>query len=99
MDGREKMGGREKGVLAVGTVLRRWGTMASDEELAGALGSGAMGHGSMNRGHRGREGVQETSPRPRMRPEVTAEAVVAMAGGVKLVGAHELGPRGQVLQS
>ena len=99
MDGREKMGGREKGVLVVGTVLRRWGTMAGYEELAGALGSGATGHGLTNRRHRGIEGVQATSPRPRMRPEDTTEAVVAMAGGVKLVGAHELGPRGQELQS
>ena len=93
------MGGREKRVTAR-TGLRHGGTaMAGDEELAGVRGSGAMGHGLMNRGHRGREGVQATSPRPRMRPEVTAEAVVAMAGGVKLVGAHELGPRGQELQS
>ena len=99
MDGREKMGGREKGVLAVGTVLRRRGTMAGNEELAGTLGSGATGHSSTNRGHRGREEVQATSPRPRMRPEDTTKAVVAMAGGVKLVGAHELGPRGQELQS
>ena len=48
MDGREKMGGREKGVLAVGTVLRRWATMAGDEELVGVLDSGATGHGLMN---------------------------------------------------
>jgi len=80
MDGREKMGGREKGVLAVGTVLRRRGTMAGDEELAGALGSGATSHNSMNRRHQGIEGVQETSPRPRMRSEDTTEVVVAMAG-------------------
>ena len=99
MDGREKMGGREKGVLAVGTVLRRWATMAGDEELVGVLDSGATGHGSTNRRHRGIEGVQVTSPRLRMRPEDTAEAVVAMAGGVKHVGAHELDPRGQELQS
>ena len=99
MDGRENMGGREKGVLAIKTVLRRRGTMAGDEELAGAIGSGAMGHGSMNRRHRRIEGVQATSPRLRMRPENMAEAVVAMAGGVKLVGAQELGPRGQELQS
>ena len=88
------MGGREKRVMT-GTGLRHGGTaMTSDEELAGARGSGATGRGSMNRGHRGREGVQATSPRPRMRPEDTTEAVVAMAGGVKLVDAHELGPRG-----
>ena len=86
-------------MLAVGTVLQRRGTMAGDEELAGALGSGATGHGSTNRGHRGREGMQATSPRPRKRPEDAADAVVAMAAGVKLVGAHELGPRGQELQS
>ena len=86
-------------MLAVGTVLRQWGTMAGDEELAGTLGSGSMGHGSTNRRHWGREEVQVTSPRPSMRPEDTTEAVVAMAGGVKLVGTHELGPRGQELQS
>ena len=75
-------------------MLPRRGTMAGDVELAGALGSGVMGHGSMNRGHRGREGVQATSARPRMRPEDTAVAVVAMAGGGKLHGARGLGPRG-----
>ena len=94
MDGREKMGGREKGVMAVGTVLRWRGTMAGDEELAGALSSGAMGHGSTNRRHQGIEGVQATSPRPRMRPEDTAVAVVAMSSGGKLHGARGLGPRG-----
>jgi len=94
MDGREKMGGREKRVTA-GTGLRHGGTaMAGVEVLAGTRGSGAMGHGSTNRGHRGREGVQATSPRPRMQTEVTAEAVVTMAGGVKLPGARGLGPRG-----
>ena len=99
MDGKGKIGGREKRV-ATGTGLRHGGTaMAGVEVLAGTRGSGAMGHGSTNRGHRGREEVQATSPRPRMQPEDTTKAVVAMAGGVKLVGAHELGPRGQELQS
>jgi len=88
MDGREKMGGREKGVMAVGTVLRWRGTMAGDEELAGALSSGAMGHGSTNRRHQGIEGVQATSPRPRMRPKDTADAVVAMADGENPTGVH-----------
>ena len=68
--------------------------MAGDVELAGALGSGATGHGSMNRGHWGREGVHATSARPRMQPEDTAVAMVAMAGGGKLHGARGLGPRG-----
>ena len=68
--------------------------MAGDEELAGALGSGSTGHGSTNRGHRGREEVQATSPRARTRSEDAADAVVAMAGGVKVHGAHGLGPRG-----
>ena len=68
--------------------------MAGDVELAGALGLGATGHSSTNRGQRGREGVQATSARPRMRPEDTAVAVVAMAGGGKLHGARGLGPRG-----
>jgi len=68
--------------------------MAGDVELAGALSLGVTGHGSTNRGLRGREGVQATSARPRMRPEDTAVAVVAMAGGGKLHGARGLGPRG-----
>ena len=93
------MGGREKGDRRP-EQWRPWrGSMAGGEELAGALGTGATGHGSTNRRHRGIEGVQATSPRPRMRPEDMAEAVVTMADGVKLVGAHELGPRGQELQS
>ena len=81
-------------MLAVETVLRRRGTMAGDEELADALGSGATGHGSTNRGHRGREEVMGNPPRPRTGPEVTAEAVVTMAGGGKVDGARGLGPRG-----
>ena len=68
--------------------------MAGDEELTGALDSGSTGHGSMNRGHRGREEVQATSARPRMQPEDTAVAEVAMSGGGKLHGARGLGPRG-----
>ena len=67
--------------------------MAGDEELAGALVSGATGHGSTNRGHRGREGMQADSPRSRKRPEDAADAAVAMAGSVKLLGACGLGPR------
>ena len=46
------------------------------------------------KGTGGEKGVQATSPRSRMRPEVTVEEVVAMAGGVKLPGARGLGPRG-----
>ena len=68
--------------------------MAGDEELAGALGSGSTGHGSTNRGHRGREEVQATSPRPRTQSEDAADAVGAMAGDVKVHGARGLGPRG-----
>ena len=68
--------------------------MAGDEELTGALDSGSTGHGSTNRGHRGKEEVQATSPRPRTRSKDMADAVVAMAGGVKVHGAHGLGPRG-----
>ena len=69
--------------------------MAGNEEHADVYSSVAMGHGSKNRGHRGREGVRVNSPRPRMGPEVMAEAVVAMAGGVELMGANEMGSRGQ----
>jgi len=62
--------------------------MAGDEELVGAFGSGATSHGSTNQGHRGREGMQAKSPRPRKQPEVTAEAAVAMAGGAEVHGAR-----------
>ena len=68
--------------------------MAGDEELADAFGSRATGHDSTNRGHRGRERMRVNSPRPRKQPEVTVEAVVAMAGGVELTGACETIPRG-----
>ena len=61
--------------------------MAGGKEVTGARGLGPTGHGSKNRGHRGREGVEGNPPRPRLRPEVMAEAVVAMAGDAELSGA------------
>ena len=74
---------------------RHGGTaIAGGEKLAGALGLGATGHGSTNRGHRGREEVQVTSPRPRMRPEDTVGRVVAMAGDAEVLGPRGLGLRG-----
>ena len=68
--------------------------MAGGKNLVGERETQPTGHGSMNRRHRGREGVKTTSPRPRMGPEDTAVAVVAMAGGGKVDGARGLGPRG-----
>jgi len=62
--------------------------MSGGEKLAGARGSGSTDHGSMNRGHRGRKEVKVTSPRPRMRSEVTAEAMVAMAGDAEVPDAR-----------
>ena len=73
--------------------------MADDKELLDTLGSVSTGHGSTNRGHRGREEVQVTSPRPRMRPEDTVCGVVAMAGDAKVPGAREMGPRGHETQN
>ena len=89
IDGREREGGAGREQWRP-----RWGTMAGGKEVTDARGLGATGHGSTNRRHRGIEGVQATSPRPRTRSEDAADAVVAMAGGVKVHGACELGPRG-----
>ena len=61
--------------------------MAGGKEVTGAHGLGPTGHCSKNRGHRGREGVEGNPPRPRLWPEVMAEAVVAMAGDAELSGA------------
>ena len=68
--------------------------MAYGEEVVGERETRPSGHGSMNRGRWGREEVKAISPRPRTRPEDTADAVVAMAGDAKVLGARELGPRG-----
>ena len=62
--------------------------MAGGKEHAGMIGTGATGHGLPIREHRGREEVKATSPRPRTWPEDTADAVVAMAGGAEVPGAH-----------
>ena len=68
--------------------------IAGGEEVVGERETRPSGHGSTNHGSRGREEVKATSPRPRTRSEDVADAVVAMAGGVKLHGTHGLGPRG-----
>ena len=62
--------------------------MAGGKNLASERETWPMGHGSMNRGHRGREGIHATSPRPRLQPEDTADGVVAMADGGKVPGAR-----------
>ena len=68
--------------------------MASGKEHAAMHGSVATGHGSKNRGHWESEGVKGTSDRPIRRPEDAAEAAVAMAGGMELMGARETGSTG-----
>ena len=57
--------------------------MACGEEVVGERETRPLGHGSMNRERqvREREEVKAILPRPRMRPEDTVDAVVAMAGG------------------
>ena len=55
--------------------------MAGGVEVTGARGTRPTGHGSKNRGHREKEGEQGNSARLTRRPEDTAEATVAMAGG------------------
>ena len=80
-------GDREKGGRRPKQWHPRRGTMAGGKGVTGAHGLGSTGHSLKNRGHRGREGVKGNPPRPRLRPEVMAEAVVAMASGVELSGA------------
>ena len=68
--------------------------MADGKEVTGERVTWPTGLGLHIRQHRGREGVRANSSRPRERPEDTAEAEVAMAGGGKVDGARELGARG-----
>ena len=91
--------GEREGTTSRNSGVRGGIAIAGGKEVVGEWETRPSGLGLRIREHRGRKGVHATSARPRTGPEVTAEAVVAMAGGVKLVGAHELGPRGQVLQS
>ena len=94
MDGSDLEKGEERENRRPETVPARRGSMAGGEEVVGERETRPSCHGSTNRGHRGREGVKVISPRPRTRSEDTTDAVVAMAGGVKVHGAHGLGPRG-----
>ena len=68
--------------------------MAGGKDHAGVHGSVATGHGLKNRGHRESEGVKGTSDRPIRWSEDAAEAAVAMAGGMELMGAREMGSTG-----
>ena len=68
--------------------------MAGGEKVVGERETRPSGHGSMNRGRRVTEEVKAILPRPRTRPEGTADVVVTMAGDAKVPGARELGPRG-----
>ena len=64
--------------------------MACGEEVVGERETRPLGHGSMNRERqeREREEVKAISPRLRTRPEDTADAVVAMAGGENPAAIH-----------
>ena len=68
--------------------------MAGGKEVTGASETRSSSLGLRIREHWGREGVKGNPRRPRLRPEVMAEAVVAMAGGVELTSARETGSRG-----
>ena len=78
---REKAGGRNR-APAGGAAI------AGGDEVVGERETHPSCHGSMNRAHRGRGKVKATSPRPRTWSEDMADAVVAMAGDVKLPGAR-----------
>ena len=68
--------------------------MVGGKELVDERGTRPTGHGLRIQEHRGREGVQATSYRPRRRPKDAAEAVVAMAGDAEVDGTRGLGARG-----
>ena len=61
--------------------------MADGKDLTGAGETRPRSLGFRIREHRGIEGVKETSARPRRWPEERAEAAVAMASDVELIGA------------
>jgi len=95
MDGWLRIDGRERERRRRPEQWRpRRGIMAGGKEVTGVSKTRSSGLGSCIQEHRGREGVKGHPPRPRLRPEVMAEAVVAMAGSVELTGAHETGSKG-----
>ena len=85
------MGGREKEAPA-------GNSGSGSKEVTDALGTGPIGLGLLIREHQGIEGVKGNPPRPKTAPEDTVGAVAAMAGGVELTGAREMGSRGHEAQ-
>ena len=88
------MGGREKEVPVGNSGSGGGAAIAGGKEVTGALGTGPIGHSLLIQEHRGIAGVPANSSRPRERPEDTVGAMAAMACGVELTGAREMGPRG-----